>query len=99
MAKQINSYIAKLVDITPVDDTELNDWAWRCQYIGIEGVLILFESEHKRPGELFLKIVSRDRRHLKTSSGTIEFDKNYLVFVTPKYSPVFHHLSSYSKMK
>ena len=82
MAKQIKSYIAKLVDISHVDDTELNDWAWRCQYIGIEGVLILFESEHKRPGELFLKIVSRDRRHLKTSSGTIEFDKNYLVFTT-----------------
>ena len=82
MAKQINSYIAKLVDITPVDDTELNDWAWRCQYIGIEGVLILFESEHKRLGELFLKIVSRDGRYLKTSYGTVEFDKNYLVFTT-----------------
>ena len=41
MAKQINSYMAKLVDITPKSDTELNDWAWRWQYIGIEGVLVL----------------------------------------------------------
>ena len=84
MAKQINSYMAKLVDITPVADTNLNNWAWRCQYIGIEGVLILFESEHKRPGELFLKIVSRDGRYLKTSYGTVECDKNHLVFITER---------------
>ena len=84
MAKQINSYIAKLVDITPKSDTELNDWAWRCRYIGMEGVLILFESEHKHPGELFLKIVSRDGRYLKTSCGMVEFDKNYLVFITER---------------
>ena len=82
MAKQINSYIAKLVDIIPVDDTELNDWAWRCRYIGMEGVLILFESEHKHPGELFLKIVSLDGRYLKTSYGTVEFFEDYLIFTT-----------------
>ena len=82
MAKQINSYIAKLVDITPVDDTELNDWAWRCRYIGMEGVLILFESEHKHPGELFLKIASRDGRYLKTSYGTVEIYENNLIFTT-----------------
>ena len=84
MAKQINSYIAKLVDITPVDDTELNDWAWRCRYIGMEGVLILFESEHKHPGELFLKIVSLDGRYLKTSY--------HIFFVIQTYSlsyPIF----------
>ena len=74
--------MAKLVDITPVYDTNLNDWAWRCQYIGMEGVLILFESEHKRPGELFLKIVSRDGRYLKTSYGIVEIYENNLVFTT-----------------
>ena len=82
MAKQINSYIAKLVDITPTSDTNLNNWAWRCRYIGMEGVLILFESEHKRPGELFLKIVSRDGRYLKTSYGTVEFCENNIIFTT-----------------
>ena len=82
MAKQINSYMAKLVDITPVTDTNLNDWAWRCGYIGMEGALILFESEHKRPGELFLKIVSRDGRYLKTSCGTVEIHENNLIFTT-----------------
>ena len=82
MAKQINSYMAKLVDISPVIDTELKDWAWRCRYIGMEGVLILFESEHKRPGELFLKIVSRDGRYLKTSYGMIELFEWHLVFTT-----------------
>ena len=82
MAKQINSYMAKLVEITPTSDTELKDRAWQCRYIGIEGVLILFESEHKRPGELFLKIVSRDGRYLKTSYGIVELDKNHLVFTT-----------------
>ena len=82
MAKQINSYMAKLVDITPVADTNLNDWAWRCQYIGMEGVLILFESEHKHPEELFLKIVSRDGRYLKTGYGMVEIYENNLVFTT-----------------
>ena len=82
MAKQINSYMAKLVDISHVVNANLNNWAWRCRYIGMEGVLILFESEHKRAGELFLKLVSRDGRYLKTSYGTVEFDKNHLVFTT-----------------
>ena len=82
MAKQINSYIAKLVDITPVDDTELNDWAWRCWYIGMNGLLMLFESEHKRLGELFLKLVSRDGRYLKTSYGIVELFEGYLIFTT-----------------
>ena len=82
MAKQTKSYMAKLVDITPVYDTNLNDWAWRCQYIGMEGVLILFESEHKRPRELFLKIVSRDGRYLKTSYGIVEIYENNLIFTT-----------------
>ena len=82
MAKQINSYIAKLVDITPVADTNLNDWAWRCRYIGMEGVLILYESEHKHQGELFVKIISRDGRYLKTSYGTVEFCENNIIFTT-----------------
>ena len=82
MAKQIKSYMAKLVDISHVDDTELNDWAWRCQYIGIEGLLILFESEHKHQGELFLKIVSLDGRYLKTSYRTVEIYENNLIFTT-----------------
>ncbi|MBQ8403833.1 MAG: hypothetical protein IJX55_05355 [Clostridia bacterium] len=82
MAKQIKNYMTKLVDITPVSDTALSDWTWRCRYIGIEGVLMLFESEHKRPGELFLKIVSRDGRYLKTSYGIVEIYENNLVFTT-----------------
>ena len=82
MAKQINSYMAKLVDITPVADTNLNNWAWRCWYIGMNGLLMLFESEHKRPGELFLKIVSRDGRYLKTSYETVEFCEKNIIFTT-----------------
>ena len=82
MAKQINSYMAKLVDITPVADSNLNNWAWRCRYIGIEGVLMLFESEHKHLGELFLKLVSRDGRYLKTSYGIVELFEGYLIFTT-----------------
>ena len=82
MAKQINSYMAKLVDISHIVNANLNNWAWRCRYIGMEGILILFESEHKRPGELFLKIVNRDGRHLKTSYGAVELFEDYLVFTT-----------------
>ena len=74
--------MAKLVDITPVADTNLNDWAWRCRYIGMEGVLILYESEHKHQGELFVKIISRDGRYLKTSYGIVESFEGYLVFIT-----------------
>jgi hypothetical protein len=82
MAKQINSYMAKLVDITPVADTNLNNWAWRCRYIGMKGVLILFESEHKHQGELFVKIISHVGRYLKTSYGIVESFEGYLVFIT-----------------
>ena len=82
MAKQIKSYIAKLQEIQPSPGTDLAYWNWRCQYIGMEGVLMLMKSEHKNPGELFLKMLSSDGRYLKTSYGTVELDKNHLVFTT-----------------
>ena len=72
MAKQIKSYIAKLQEIQPSPGTDLAYWNWRCQYIGMEGVLMLMKSEHKNPGELFLKMLSSDGRYLKTSYGTVE---------------------------
>ena len=44
MAKKVNAYIAKLIEIIPITEAEENEWSWRMRYVGIEGVLGMFES-------------------------------------------------------
>lgn len=82
MAVKVNAYIAKLIEIIPITEAEENEWSWRMKYIGIEGVLGMFESEHKHPGEKFMYIESRDGRYLQTSCGTYEYREDYLIFAT-----------------
>ena len=82
LAQKVNAYIAKLIEIIPIVDNDENEWSWRIRYVGMEGILGMFESEHKHPGEKFMYIESRDGRCLKTSCGTYEYREDYLIFTT-----------------
>ena len=82
MAVKVNAYIAKLIEIIPITEAYENEWFWRMRYVGIEGVLGMFESEHKHPGERFLYIEDINGRYLKTSCGTYEYREDYLIFTT-----------------
>ena len=82
MAIKVNAYIAKLIEIIPITEAYENEWSWRMRYVGIEGVLGMFESEHKHPGERFLYIEDINGRYLKTSCGTYEYCEDYLIFTT-----------------
>ena len=82
MAKKVNAYIAKLIEIIPITEAEENEWSWRMRYVGMEGILGMFESEHKHPGEKFVYIENRDGRYLKTSCRTYEYREDYLIFTT-----------------
>ncbi|MBQ8404998.1 MAG: hypothetical protein IJX55_11370 [Clostridia bacterium] len=57
MAKPICRYIAKLQEISPLQNVNVDNWAWRLQYIRIEDVLHVMESEHKYIGKNFLIII------------------------------------------
>ena len=82
MAVKVNAYIARLIEIIPIVDNDENEWSWRMRYVGMKGILGMFESEHKHPGEKFMYIESRDGRCLKTSCGTYEYREDYLIFTT-----------------
>ena len=85
MAKLIESYVAKLIDVVPVieDMKEMDEnWSWRREYIEMEGTLFILESEYKHPGERFVYLLSEDGIYLTTSCGTCEFREDLMIFTT-----------------
>ena len=93
MAKKIKAYAAKLINAVPVNEKIGNDWSWRKDCIGMEGDLLILESEHKHPGERFLYLQSKDDMCLKTSYGTYERSENHLTFITKQSIYTFEIVS------
>ena len=85
MAKLIESYVAKLIDVVPVieDMKEMDEnWSWRRDCIGMEGDLLILESEYKHPGKRFVDFFNDDDMWLATSYGTCEFHEDRMILTT-----------------
>ncbi len=85
MAKLIESYVAKLIDVVPVieDMKEMDEnWSWRRECIGMEGDLLILESEYRHPGERFVDFFNDDDMWLATSYGTFEFREDRMILTT-----------------
>lgn len=89
MAQVIAQYEAELLDVTPASNRAQVNWLWRLQYVGSTGTLVVLQSEHKHPGELFLRFDGIDGRHLQTSCGRIERRNNEVRFSTKQSVYVF----------
>ena len=89
MAQVIAQYNAELLDVTPVSNRPQENWRWRLQYVGLTGTLAILQSEHKHPGELFLRFDGIDGRYLKTSCGRIENCGEEIRFTTQQSVYVF----------
>lgn len=89
MAKPMSQYKAQLLNITPVSNCPQENWRWRSQYVGSTGTLVVLQSEHKHPGELFLRFDGIDGRYLKTNCGRIENCGEEIRFTTKQSVYIF----------
>lgn len=89
MAQVIAQYKAELLDVTPVSNRPQENWRWRLQCVGLTGRLAIMQSEHKYPGQLFLRFDGIDGRFLKTSCGRFENHGGELRFTTKQSVYVF----------
>ena len=89
MARVMAQYKARLLDVTPASNPSQENWRWRLQYVGLTGRLAIMQSEHKYPGQLFLRFDGIDGRFLKTSCGRIENCGEEIRFTTQQSVYVF----------
>lgn len=82
MAKLIDHFDEVVVkSIKKITEEEYEKWKWREEYIDLKGVLLIFESEKKWPGEKFVYFNSGSE-HFKTSCGQCEIKENEIEIIT-----------------
>ena len=89
MAQVRTQYKAELLEVTPASNSPPKNLCWRLQCVGSTGTLVVLQSEHKHPGELFLRFDGIDGRYLKTSCGRIENCGEEIRFTTQQSVYVF----------
>jgi hypothetical protein len=89
MAQVMAQYKAELLDVPPASNPPQENWCWRLQYVGLTGILAILQSEHKHPGELFLRFDGIDGRFLKTSCGRMKNRGGELRFTTKQSVYIF----------
>ena len=73
--------MAVVTAIEPVEETEIESWEWRLRNIGREGLLTIYTSEVRHPGEYFIQVGDADD-HLRTSCGKLTIDGNEIELTT-----------------
>lgn len=96
MAKIIKEYgLVKCIDVVPASDEAEVEWStWRRDYVGRKnGLLNLYESQQKYPGEKFLVFFGNKAPwELKTSYGELIEDGEQIIFLTRNTRYVFRKL-------
>lgn len=73
--------MAVVTAIEPVNDTDNESWEWRLRNIGREGMLTIYTSEVRHPGEHFIQIGDFDDR-LRTSCGKLTINGYEIELIT-----------------
>lgn len=99
MAKIIEYFgIVVCRDVKRNEAANAVSWAWREEYIGRQGELYLYESERKRPGEMFLyfcgsewseEMQDFDDWYLRTGFGKLSMNNSTIVFETENSTYIF----------
>ena len=93
MAKLIKKGFGKLVSVEPNDTQKAyKAWRWRKKHEGFFGIINLYQSERKHPGEYFIGVYDIDLQYLKTSAGNLITDGNRMTLTTKNSKYVFEWL-------
>lgn len=85
MAKHIGNKIAKFTKYMDLNNNPVSDW--HDLYLGLEGMLCIYESEHKAPGKNFIYFYPNEpdtdsQRYFNSISGELTEIGNKLVLET-----------------
>lgn len=85
MAKHITNKIVRFVSITDLSGKINNDW--HDEYLGMEGMLCIYESEHKAPGKKFIYFYPNEpesdlQRYFNSISGELRESGNRIFLET-----------------
>ncbi len=68
MAKVIETFEnATLVSVEQLDDRNIYEWDWRCQFTGSKGTLYIGESQHKKTNKRFIMLTDNKDFRLTTA--------------------------------
>ncbi len=82
MAKHIGNKIVKFTKFIDLDDNPISDW--HDEFLGLDGMLCIYESEHKAPGKKFVYFYPNEpgadlQRYFNSISGELTETGNKIV--------------------
>ncbi|MBO4373903.1 MAG: hypothetical protein J5829_02240 [Lachnospiraceae bacterium] len=82
MAKHIENKIVRFTGFTDPEGNPLSDW--HDEYLGLEGMLCIYESEHKAPGKKFIYFYPNEpdsemQRYFNSISGELSRSGNRII--------------------
>ena len=83
MAKLISKHFGIITSIQPTEWVEnLEEWAWRKNYENFLGIIYIYRSQRKNPGQYFLSAYGLDLDCLTTGIGELTCDGEMLTLKT-----------------
>ena len=85
MARHIANRIVRFEEFTDKDCNPIDDW--HRDFLGLEGMLCIYESEHKAPGKRFVYFYPNEpgaqmQRYFNSTSGEVSETRNKLILTT-----------------
>lgn len=85
MAKHIENKIVRFEEFTDADCNPIDDW--HRDFLGLEGMLCIYASEHKAPGKRFVYFYPNEpdtqmQRYFNSTSGELYEVRNKLILIT-----------------
>ena len=83
MAEFVRKHFGRIVSAEPLNNSQESEaWEWRKEYENFSGVICVYQSQHKKPGKHFIKIVNDELRYLRPGTGELKYEGDLLTLVT-----------------
>lgn len=92
MPKLIKKYYGRILSVESKGTIEEGEWSWRPIFVGLRGVINIYESEIKDPGKHFIYIKGTDD-YLRTGLGIMTEEDKIITLSTKNSVYKFQLLS------
>ena len=83
MAELIKIQYGRVVSVEPRNPSAISqDWNWRKEFEGFCGIMHIYQSQHKHPGQHFIVIYDIEQNYLKTGAGDLINNGNRITLTT-----------------
>lgn len=93
MAKLIRKHFGKVVSVEPTAPSDIDsEWSWRKAYEGFYGIMHVYQSRHRFPGEYFIVIYDIELNYLKIGVGELKYEDKRILLTTRNSKYTFERL-------